>query len=242
MTKAKPERGSKEHIRYYLKGYLGTYRNGGAGAVIHDDGRIILQGTPLASYKYFEGVEEPIFTFVEMNIQDSLVFAKDRFAEPHFRFEVSRLGQLAIAVCGYHEVAIALVRKIIEAICRLQIGVKARIRIVCDDKSLLYVEFWEPKHAQACLDYLNKHYDPPVIDDGDESRRYPAYWQDKEVFYAVGETTYRVRVIPRVQVRTQGYVDVVDGRLTMFFFEEGGSQKFDLHNAGLSEKVKSKTA
>jgi hypothetical protein len=132
----------------------------------------------------------------------------------------------------------SVVKFIMEDMFNRPVNTRARTRVISKNHTVLDLEFWEPKYAQDWVDILNAEFDPQAEPASEEKRRYPAYWVNKEVYYAIGEDTYRVKVVPRIQVRTNGYVDLQDDRLQMFHYEEGGSFQFTQHNAGPSEKLR----
>lgn len=224
-------------VRRHLKAALGTYQGGGVGANIREDGRIFLNGKPFAVVRYFEGLDAPIFRFCDMLVAEHLAQSKKQHTTGDLQLCLSDNSLPGLVLYGdrFTPELRDTVRGLIQDV---EFSDKAKVRITYESAVEMQLEFWEPRCAPMWVGELNRRLKDPQIKPSEETRRYPAYWDGKEIFYSIGEDTYKVSVMRRSETRTNGHVDVADNRITMFYFEEGGALQFTKHNSGVSAKVK----
>ena len=135
--------------------------------------RIFYHDQLFAEYKYFEGIEQPLFCFHSgwrSFAQQKLELQEDGSLKPLFRLSLGIYGETSFVISGHD--ASPQLHKFIHIECltnwidrpgyKLTYESGAFFQAGHDDPNgeYIYIEFWKPKGAQAFVDFINANYKP----------------------------------------------------------------------------------
>jgi hypothetical protein len=136
--------------------------------------RIFYGNQLLAEYKYFEGIEQPLFRWhmhQESYGAQPLEVQEDGSLKPKFRLSIGPHGNASLIFNG-HEATPQLYQFLCGE-CLVNYTNMPGYKLTQDsgaffqggsgrpDGGWFYIEFWEPKGAQAFVDFVNENYKPP---------------------------------------------------------------------------------
>lgn len=134
-------------------------------------GSLTYRGKPFADYKYFEGIQQPLFRFRDeyskVFAQQTFVVNDDKTLRPRFKLMLSKNDTASLILSGRaacreaHDFISDLV------LCQAMGDVRHKLRtsagalfqndISWPDNSYIFIEFLRPPGAQAFVDYVNEN-------------------------------------------------------------------------------------
>lgn len=141
-----------------------------AGSVTVGAGVINLDQRNFAVYKYFNGIEQPLFRFQDRVYGQHQHVVEDGKLKSNFHLSLSVHGTAGLVVTGWdasNELRMFLLRMLTNNMtdecysihknaCAFFQGGSS----VTEDSEhgFIYIEFWKPEKAQVFIDYLNKNF------------------------------------------------------------------------------------
>ena len=212
-----------------------------AGSVIVSQDTIMYGNQPFASFKYFPGIEQPLFRFQnEAYMRQRFIVGDDNVVKPLFRLTLSVHGTPAFEINGIdatpelHDLIRwqMLTNDTRQEGYKLSQDAAAFFQGGSEDREgqRIYIEFWKPAGAQAWVDKLNEIYRPNwgKIETLSETRDYDACWSGYDLEYIVNGINYIAKTSDEgVRGRMQGTVTVKDDEVVSFQSSTGGTWNFD---------------
>lgn len=166
MSTSQYQRGSIGHVLHHLRewGIIETI----AGSVMVGDGAITYGGEEFAKYKYFDGIEQPLFRFQnEVYMRQHYVRQTDDSFRPDFKLTLSDNDRVCLAIKGlaatpklhdfvHYEVMTTFVLKPGYTLTKnsgavFQSGINNKY-------GEFTIEFLKPIGAQAFVKYINESF------------------------------------------------------------------------------------
>ena len=141
--------------------------------VVFGKDEITYNGKPFAVYKYFEGIEQPLFRFLDETYsrvfaQQNYVINGDKTLSPRFKLTLSNHDTPGLIISGKaaNQEIHAFITNLV--MCNFTDDVKYKIKSDAGaffqggsnmpDGEYIYIEFWKPSDAQAFVDYINENF------------------------------------------------------------------------------------
>ena len=168
------ERPSTGHVLNALS-HLGVPMHIAESVQFDKDGGMKLNGKPFCKYKYFDGIDQPLFLFFGFNYsQQKMVVQQDSSLHPAFQLSLSSHDTAGLIFDGQeatpelHEFLTSIMS------CCDSRDHRYNLRQACGaffqgghdrpDGGYFYIEFWNSIGAQAFVDYVNENYKPKSLE------------------------------------------------------------------------------
>ena len=168
------ERSSTGHVLNALS-HLGIPMHVVESVQFDEDREMKLNGKLFGKYKYFEGIEQPLFLFFGFNYnQQKMVIQQDKSLRPAFHLCLSNHDTPGLIFSG---------REATPELHDFLNNILAQNNIFNDcyklhqkagaffqgghqrrDDEYIYIEFWRADGAQAFVDYVNENYKPKSLE------------------------------------------------------------------------------
>lgn len=168
------ERSSTGHVLNALS-HLGIPMHVVESVQFAEDREMKLHGKLFGKYKYFEGIEQPLFLFFGTNYnQQKMVIQQDKSLRPAFHLCLSNHDTPGLIFSG-REATVELHEFMTGLLSANHIDdPRYHLRQTAGaffqgghqrpDGEYIYIEFWQPKGAQAFVDYVNENYKPKSLE------------------------------------------------------------------------------
>lgn len=170
MTTQYP-RTSIGHVLHYLREWGVPETT--AGRVTVGNGKISDGNKLFALYRYFDGIEQPLFMFMDTAFKNQIVeIQADGSLKAKFRLCLGAHMSPSLVVEGHQ--ATRELYEFLQRKCFTQYIDEPGYQLTQRsgaffqggshdaDGKWFYVEFWRPEGAQAFVDFVNENYKPPV--------------------------------------------------------------------------------
>lgn len=141
--------------------------------VVFGKDEITYNGKPFAVYKYFKGIEQPLFRFLDETYsrvfaQQNYVINGDKTLSPRFKLTLSNNNTPGLIIAG--KAACPKVHAFITSLVMCNFTDDVEYKITSDagaifqsgsyspDDVYIFIEFWKHKGAQAFVDYINENF------------------------------------------------------------------------------------
>ena len=135
---------------------------------IGDPRGLLLHSEIFADYKYFPGIEQPLFRFHNKAFgQQRFIRLEDNSIKPNFHLSLGKNGVASLNI-DEHSVTSELHAFLCGMFTnrvkdpRYDLHHKAGAFFKGDPGETLTIEFWKPSGAEAFVDYVNDHFVQPV--------------------------------------------------------------------------------
>lgn len=136
------------------------------------DGKLNWAGKEFVHYKYFDGIDQPLFYFQERKFnQQSMIMNEDNSLKPDFHLSLTTNDSPGLIVTG--PIATPELQEFIRGMLtnwtsdpcyKIHTDAGAFFQGGSNDPNggYIYIEFWKPAGAPAFVDYLNSHFIQPI--------------------------------------------------------------------------------